>query len=98
MYRIAEGLACKNRTNWLTGQSVGVGLVKKDTFPETTPKTPKKSLKCLIFNGLSFWGNLWGCFGVVLGLFWGMHQLLDFQRFTNIKQKLVFQRFYGAGR
>ena len=45
---------------------VGVGVrVRGSDLGATpkTPKTPKKFLKCLIFNGLAFWG----VFGVVLG-------------------------------
>ncbi len=71
----------------------------------TTPKTPKNFIKCLIFNGLVFWGS----FGVALGFLaifqktcynktQPTHQLLDFQRFENIKQVLVPQGFYGGAK
>jgi len=73
-----------------------------------SPKSPKKFLKCLIFNGLVFWV----VFGLVLGFLElllktcynttnAMHQLLDFQHFANITQVPDFQQFYaslGAGR
>ncbi len=48
MYRKNEGLACKNRANgW--GGSAGLGCLFRHK-----PKSLKKVLKCLIFNGLLF--------------------------------------------
>jgi hypothetical protein len=32
-----------------------------------TPKNPIKTTKPLKIKDLSFWGSLWGCFGVALG-------------------------------
>ncbi len=43
------------------------------------PKTPKNFIKCLIFNGLVFWGG----FGAALGWLCGVLKLLDFQRFAK---------------
>ncbi len=71
----------------LTDWSVGLGRI--DHFPLKTPKTPKKFLKCLIFNGLVFWGS----FVVVLWWSCGGLNSLIFNNLPNIKQVLVPQCF-----
>jgi len=75
-------------------------------------KSVKNFSKCLIFNDLLFYAILYACFTHALRKLASLikvcytktkptHQLLDFQRFSNITQTLDFQRFYasqGAGR
>ncbi|MFZ8861221.1 MAG: hypothetical protein ACO2PP_12085 [Thermocrinis sp.] len=88
MYRKNGHLACKNRAKW-------VGGFGRVVFGANS-KTPKNLIKCLIFNGLVFWSSLWSGFGVALEWLWSVRQILDFQRFANIKQVLVSQRFKHA--
>jgi len=56
-------------------------------------KSVKKSLKCLIFNGLLYSANLSASITQALRILSAMLKTLDFQRFANIKQVLDFQRF-----
>jgi hypothetical protein len=63
----------------------------------------KKPLKCLIFNCLAFvqvFVQTLCKIAILLKTYDNKtkptHQLLDFQRFANITQTLVFQRFYAS--
>jgi hypothetical protein len=82
-----QKMGCWGRVRW--GGSVGLnGIV----FAEDC-KTAKNFTKCLIFNDLLF------CSGFAVALQWlcNVRKTLDFQRFANIKQVLVSQRFCSAG-
>ncbi len=56
MYRKNEFSQCKNRAKW-------VGGLGRVDFSENR-KTEKNFSKCLIFNGLLFFGSLFGGFSV----------------------------------
>ena len=95
MYRIAEGLACKNRANWLTGRSVG-SVWKRDIYPWKTEK-PKRISRSPWFS------TVW-CFSVVFRLLYGGFSETEKRLIFNASQTsskcLIFNGFthlFGAG-
>jgi len=59
MYRKNGRVQCKNRAN-------GRGVGSWGWVFGANSKTPKNSIKSLIFNGLVLWSSLWSGFGVAL--------------------------------
>jgi len=59
-------------------------------------KSVKNFSKCLIFNDLLFHAILYASFTHALRMLYANRKTFDFQRFANIKQVLVFQRFYAS--
>jgi len=68
-------------------------MVKKDTFPKITPKTPKNFVKCLSFNDLLFWSSLWSGFGVALEWLWSAPKSLIFNDLQTSLKRLIFNGF-----
>jgi cytochrome c-type biogenesis protein CcmH/NrfF len=59
-------------------------------------KCRKKLLKCLIFNGLLYSAILSASFLQPFCILSAMLKTFDFQRFSDIKQVLDFQRFSAS--
>jgi len=71
---------------------VGVGS-QKGHFSQKSLQNSKEFRQMLDFQRFAVLEWLWSGFGVALEWLWSKRQVLDFQRFDNIKQVLVFQLF-----